>query len=169
MNNGPVAPDLSPYEEATYLLKVYEGPRALADCLSMLNHQFGVIQSRSELLLTLCTLSLTITGFSGPKIAASGEFARYSMAAGIIMVLLSAIVILVGILRVRWTTQSQGKNEVLTLQTIICYRNEKTRFFQISLVILVIGLSCYVASVVAYLVIGVPPSLTVPASSPRLL
>ena len=59
----------SPEEEARQLLVMHNGPQQLASCLQFLRHQFDVIQARMQILLTLSTLALTITGFSGPKIA----------------------------------------------------------------------------------------------------
>lgn len=57
-------------EEAGWLLKLHGGgDAALPACLKTASDQFTVIQTRSQLLLTLSTLTFTITGFSGPKIA----------------------------------------------------------------------------------------------------
>lgn len=97
------ATPLSPPDEADYLLELYEG--RLAPCLEFLKQHFNVIQARSQLLLTICTLALTITGFSGPKIAQTNMFARYSMVAGIVFVLATMVILLLGGLRIRWVTQ----------------------------------------------------------------
>ena len=141
-------------EEATRLLGLFNGENRLVQTMEFLRHHFDVIQARSQLLLTLATLALTITGFSGPKIAQTNLFARYSMALGIVFVLSAVVILLLGGLRIRWTTQFLGDDARETLIRIIRYRNHKTRLYFVELGLLVIGLTAYVASVVTYLLYG---------------
>ncbi len=141
-------------EEASRLLDLFTGERRLGEAIEFMRHHFDVIQARSQLLLTLATLALTITGFSGPKIAQTNLFARYSMALGIVFVLSAVVILLLGGLRIRWTTQFLGDDSRETLVRIIRYRNHKTRLYFVELGLLVIGLSAYVASVVTYLLYG---------------
>jgi len=141
-------------EEARQLLILYGGEGHLAAIMEFLRHHFDVIQARSQLLLTLATLALTITGFSGPKIAQTNLFARYSMAVGIVFVLTAVVILLTGGLRIRWTTQFLGGPGEESVARIIRYRNHKTRLYFAELGFLVIGLSAYVASVVTYLLYG---------------
>ncbi|MDA3960023.1 MAG: hypothetical protein PF961_04465 [Planctomycetota bacterium] len=138
--------------EARHLMVLYEGD--LSRCLDVLTRQFGVLQSRSQLLLTLATITLTITGFSGPRIAASGELARWSLVIGLAVVLISVILILLGTLRIRWMTQLV--TDPGSLATAIAYRDRKTRMYLFQLSVLVVGLSAYVLAVLAYFVSGVP-------------
>ena len=138
-------------EEAARLLGLFNGDDRLGAAIGFMRHHFDVLQVRSQLLLTLSTLALTITGFSGPKIAQTNLFARYSMAVGIVFVLSSVVILLLGGLRIRWTTQFLGDDPLETLVRIVRYRNMKTRLYFIELGLLVIGLSAYVASVVTYL------------------
>jgi len=130
------------------------GPDSLGKCMEFLRHHFDVIQARSQLLLTISTLALTITGFSGPKIAQTNDFARYSMALGISFVLFGMVFLLLGGLRIHWTTQFFEDTSEETLVRIIKYRNSKTRFYFVQLTFLVIGLAAYVASVITYLLKG---------------
>ena len=146
-----MSPRPTPPEEAAQLIALHGGAEHLPACLEVVARQFIVLQSRSQLLLTLATITLTITGFSGPKIAASGDIARVLMAVGLVFVLL-AVVILLGTLRVRWLTQFQGASAQATLVEIIEYRNRKTKWYLLELSLLVIGLSCYVCAVVSYLI-----------------
>ncbi len=141
-------------DEATHVLGLFVGEERLGQAIEFMRHHFDVIQARSQLLLTLSTLALTITGFSGPKIAQTNLFARYSMAVGIVFVLSAVVILLLGGLRIRWTTQFLGGEPHETLVRIIRYRNIKTRLYFIELGLLVVGLSAYVASVVTYLLYG---------------
>src|SRR4051812_31485428 len=101
-------------DEAARLLALHGGADRLASCLEVISRQFATIQSRTQLLLTLATITLTITGFSGPRIAESGEFARYSLVAGLGFVLL-AVAVLLSTLRIRWLTQFHGTDATGTL------------------------------------------------------
>lgn len=130
------------------------GPENLGKSMEFLRHHFNVIQARSQLLLTISTLALTITGFSGPKIAQTNDFARYSMAFGIAFVLAGMVFLLLGGLRIRWTTQLFEDTPEQTLIRIIEHRNSKTRYYFLQLTLLVVGLSAYVASVITYLMNG---------------
>jgi hypothetical protein len=145
---------LLPEDEANHLLNLYQGPEQVARCLDFLHNQFNVLQARFQLLLTLSTLALTITGFSGPKIAQTNAFARYSMVVGIILVLLATIVLLLWGLRIRWISQFVEPDERDVIAQIIRYRNSKTVVYVWVLTLLVVGLGGYVTSVVTYLFYG---------------
>lgn len=143
-------PLLNPEEEARHLLELFGGVQA--DCIRFLHDQFNVIQARGQFLLSLGTLTLTITGFSGPKIAQTNLFSRYSIAVGITLVLVSMMVLLLGSNRIRWVSQARAATPEATLVAIIRYRHQKTQFYLIELYLLVAGLSLYVASVVSFLI-----------------
>src|SRR5258708_27207082 len=112
-----MAPDPTPEQEADHLLRMHGGVPGFSQCLQVVRAQFLVIQTRCQLLLTLATITLTITGFSGPKIASSGLFSRIAMAAGLVLVL-AAVVILLSTLRIRWLTQFIEADERATLAAI---------------------------------------------------
>ncbi len=140
-----------PHEEARSLLVRFSN---LTACQQVIAHQFDVLQARTHMMLTLATLTLTITGFSGPKIAASNVVSQYTMILGLVFVLAAVVVTLGGTLRIRWLTQiGQGEAEAV-LQDMIAYRNQKTRLFRIELTLLVLGLTFYVASVITYMLVG---------------
>ncbi len=155
MANPNLTSDLheSPEAEAKQLLgEQSEG--GLKGATSILMQQFHVLQTRAQMMLTITTLTLTITGFSGPKIAASGIFAKSAMVAGILSTLASTLLILGGSLRIRWVTQFQGDDDLDLVTRVVRYRNSKTRLFFTEICLLVTGLTFYVASVVAYFLIG---------------
>jgi hypothetical protein len=143
---------IGPAEEAQYLLGLYDGK--LSSCLEFLKQHFNVIQAWSQLLLTICTLALTITRFSGTQIVQTNLFARYSMVLGIVFVLLVMVILLLGGLRIRWVTQMIAETLQATLSSIIRYRNRKTRLYFAELSLLVVGLTSYVVSVMTFLLYG---------------
>ena len=140
-------------EEADNLLRMHGGEAHMAECLRLLSGQFVVLQTRSQQLLTLATIVMTITGFSGPRIAASGGFARAAMAIGLVLTLGSIIFLLLN-LRVRWLTQFQEATVRDTLIAIIRYREGKRQTYLSIITLLIAGLASYVAAVVAYLITG---------------
>lgn len=142
----------APEAEAGQLLAMHPGPQQLASCIQFLRHQFDVIQARMQILLTLSTLALTITGFSGPKIAQTNAFARVSMALGIVFVLAALLVLLKSGLKLRWISQFTETDPTKILADIIRYRDGKTVIYGRALGLLLIGLTSYVASVVTFLI-----------------
>lgn len=142
---------MNPDEEARSLLARFS---EFTVCQQVITHQFDVLQSRSHMMLTLATLTLTITGFSGPKIAASNVVSQYAMILGLVFVLVAVVVTLAGTLRIRWLTQiGQGDAEAV-IRGMIVYRNQKTRLFRVELTLLVLGLTFYVVSVITYMLVG---------------
>ena len=93
-----------PHAEAERLLAVH-GSDGLAKVQGILSQQFQVLQSRSQLLLTLATITLTITGFSGPRIADSNPFGGPLMAIGLCFVLLA-----VAMIPLRYAAHSLGES-----------------------------------------------------------
>ncbi len=132
--------------EADRLLKMHEG--RLAQAIDVISRQFGVIQAREQLLLTLATLSLTITGFSGPKIVESSLVAKWCLALGLVIVLAGVLHIL-NTLQVKWLTQFAGNDREILIAALR-QRNSKTRAFARERLLLGLGLGFYVASVVAF-------------------
>ncbi len=140
---------LTPEEEIRYLLEIYDNSRD-----KTLNHvleNFTILQGRAQMLISLITICLTVTGFSGPTIAASSHFSRYTMIMGLIFVLVSAIVTLLGPLQLRWATQWRCEDIQQSLANLIRRRNQRTRRYHAAFLLLIIGLSGYCASVVGYM------------------
>jgi hypothetical protein len=147
----PLSEPIAPEQEAARLLLIYHD---LAKCLDIMSHEFGVIQNRTQLLLTLATLTLTITGFSGPKIAQSGVFSRYTMIIGMALAQIAILITLAGTFKIRWLGQFQEESDAATLAAIIRYRNFKTFLYRLEITVLIVGLTFYVASLTAYFITG---------------
>lgn len=144
----PSAPAPERLAEAARLLALHRGDAAQA--FAAVSQQFQVLQGRSQVLLTLATLTLTITGFSGPAMVKSGAFARGAMVAGLACVLAAVLVLLTG-LQIRWISQFDAGTPEATLAEALAWRDRKTARFRVELVLLGLGLASYVAAVIAYL------------------
>jgi hypothetical protein len=141
-------PSAGQHAEAVALLQLHDG--RLAPAMAVISSHFSVIQARSQLLLTLATLTLTITGFSGPTMAHSGWSARIGMVLGLVLVL-AGVILLLATLRATWLTKLVESDPALSLARMIAYRDGKTRTYRWQLTLLSLGLSSYVFAVVAYL------------------
>ena len=142
--------------EARHLLACFaNAPDPLGRSMERVSWQFGIMQSRSQLLLTLATITLTITGFSGPKIAESSPAARWGLGLGLSLVLASVLLLLAN-LRIRWLSQFLTGDDLRDLTAMIHHRDEKTRWYRIQICLLGTGLIAYVGAIVIYLLHGVP-------------
>ena len=145
---------LSPPEELDHLKAIYGGDDQAEKLYANLTDSFNVLQNRAQMLLSLITITLTITGFSGPRIAESSSLARISIAAGLILVLLSALILMAGPLRLRWCTRLRSSSVDQSLLKLIHQRNARTRRYHLASLSLVVGLIGYVTSVISFLITG---------------
>lgn len=142
--------ELTPEQELDYLHELH-GREQPDRALAVIVGQFETLQSRAQTLLGLVTICLTISGFSGPSIAASGPGARWSISVGLALVLAAAVVTLAGPLQLRWATQWRAESNEASLLGLIRNRNERTRRYNLAFRLLVLGLAGYVGSLVSYL------------------
>ena len=140
----------SPDEELNYLFEIH-GEGNYTKLYDILIHSSTVLHNRSQLLLSLATICLTISGFSGPKIAASGFFTRGCLAFGLTSILLSVLIIISGPLHLRWGTQRRASTLDDSLKYLIQMRNVKTIKYHIAVVLLIIGLAGFVGSIIGYI------------------
>ncbi len=143
--------ELTVREEVEYLRELYGSDR---EVLARLTDAYTVIQGRAQMLLSLIALCLTITGFSGPKIAAASAFCRYSIVFGLGFVLIAALLLISGPLQLRWVTRYKADRFEDTVAHLIRRRNGRSHRYLLASLALVIGLTGYVGSVIAFLLGG---------------
>jgi hypothetical protein len=144
---------LSPSEELQNLKLIY-GESQTGQLYKALTDAFNVLHNRAQTLLSLITLTLTITGFSGPRIAESGPLARFAIVFGIAFVLLSALILMVGPMRLRWSTQLRSDSTDESLVKLIEQRNARTARYHAASIALFVGLIGYVTSIISFLITG---------------
>jgi len=147
------AETLTPDQELDFLKQIYGSDRS-DKLIEILTDSFNVLQNRAQMLLSLITITLTITGFSGPRIAESSLVARISIAFGLAFVLISALILMAGPLRINWCTRSKSVDIDQTLVKLIVQRNTRTNRYHLASIALVIGLIGYVSSVISFLISG---------------
>ena len=133
-------------EEASRLHALYaERP---ADLVAHLSQQIGTVKTYAQVLVGLCGLTVTVTGFSGAHMIRAGSAAAALMVGGIVLVLFGLIGCIQTITQLRWVSQDLRDDLVETAVIVIARRNRQQRRLSIAAVFVVAGLACYLGAVV---------------------
>jgi hypothetical protein len=141
-------------EEVRHIIAFANGDKGRA--FDIVERQLSVLVLRTQVLLSLAGIVVTVTGFSGRTIAQTSEVARALVATGIGVVLTSAAMAIGGVLRLRWLTQELGDDLEAALVRMLKLRDSKAKFLTVALVTFVAGFSCYVAAI-ALMLASTPP------------
>lgn len=144
----------SPREEAEQILKLVDGDGLRA--FEMVERQLSVLVLRTQVMLSLSGIVVTVTGFSGRAIAQTSVLARMSIAAGIFVVLAAAAVAIWGVLRLRWLTQIIDGDARATLVRGIEIRDRKSRYLSLALLLFVVGFGLYCFAIAQLLLAARP-------------
>jgi lysylphosphatidylglycerol synthetase-like protein (DUF2156 family) len=144
----------TPLQEATRILALAEGNGYRA--FETIERQLSVLVLRTQVMLSLSGIVITVTGFSGRAIAQTSELARLSISAGIFVVLAAAVVSITGVLRLHWLTQELGADILTTLVRSIAIRDAKSRSLRWSLLLFTIGVSLYCFAIAQLLLAARP-------------
>jgi hypothetical protein len=136
--------------EAQLILDLCKGDALRA--FEMVQGQLGVLVLRTQVMLSLSGIVITVTGFSGRAIAQTSALARGCIVSGLFIVLLAAAVAVAGVLRLRWLTQSLVADPLVTLRRGLEIRDRKSRFLSLALALFVAGFSLYCAAVAQLLI-----------------
>jgi len=150
---------LNPTEEARALLKVHKGHAP--EAIRLVQAQLDTVYARSQSLIGLASLTITVTGFSGRLIAATNFTAQVLIIAGLVAVLLAAFWIFLRVMPVRWITSDLDAGAESALALAIHRRNLKTNATRIGSWILFVGLVLYLAAVSIMLLHPEPLSVPV--------
>jgi hypothetical protein len=137
-------------EEADRILTLYGND--LPAIMTMLERQFVVLHNRAQVLLTLCGIVISTTGFSGRVIAGTNALAQALIVGGVALVLLSAAIVVWGVLHLRWLTMQSGEDTRAWLLTSLDYRDRKTNAYRVGIVVMLIGLTLYVGAIAVMLI-----------------
>lgn len=140
-------------EEARHLERLFaDQPIAL---VQYLGHQIATVKTYAQVLIGLCGLTVTVTGFSGAHMIRSGSAAAALMVAGIALVMIGLVTCIRTITRLRWVSQDLRDDLRETIEVVLSRRNRQQRALVIAAVFVAAGLACYLAAVtVAALVVG---------------
>jgi hypothetical protein len=132
-------------EEAERILKFTGADHFGA--LQVLERQLGVLVLRTQVLLSLCGIVITVTGFSGRAIAQTSFSARLCISLGIFVVLSAAATAIGGVLRIKWLTQVATDDALQTLVNAIEVRQQKAKYLAVSQILFVAGFALYCAAI----------------------
>jgi len=117
-------------QEARRILSLCKGDALRA--FEMVQGQLGVLVLRTQVMLSLSGIVITVTGFSGKAIAQTSLLARVSIVSGLFIVLCAAAVAVGGVLRLKWLTQTLTDDPLATLVAGISMRDKKAKFLAIA-------------------------------------
>ena len=140
--------------EAKNILQLCSGDRLRA--FEMVQSQLAVLVLRTQVMLSLSGIVITVTGFSGRAIAMTSNLARYSIASGIMIVLCSAAAAIWGVLRLSWLTQTIEEDTIAMLTRGLEIRDAKSRFLKVALVLFICGFSLYCFAIAQLLLAAQP-------------
>lgn len=144
-----------PRTEAQRILTLARDP---LKAYEIVERQLAVLVLRTQVMLSLCGIVITVTGFSGRAIAETGPLARLSIVSGLSLVLFAAAVAIGGVLRLKWLTQRMSDDPLQTLVRGIEVRDKKSRFLAVALVLFVAGFALYCLAIAQLLLAARPPA-----------
>jgi hypothetical protein len=118
-----------------------------ARAVGLVERQLNVLVLRTQVMLSLSGIVVTVTGFSGRAIAQTSALARMLIAAGILIVLSAAGTAIGGVLRLRWLTQIEGPDLRARLERMLAERDRKSRFLAAALGLFLVGFGCYCVAI----------------------
>ena len=136
--------------EAEKILELAGGDRLKA--FELVEKQLSVLVLRTQVMLSLSGIVITVTGFSGRNIAETSLLARASVVSGLFVVLAAAAVAVTGVLRLRWLTQELGGEMLVMLARLLAIRDRKSRFLSLALGLFVTGFALYCFAVAQLLI-----------------
>ncbi len=140
---SPAVPSSAQQAEAQRLAAAQSVP----ELLRFLADQLGVVKNQAQLLMGLCGLAITVTGFSGAHMIQAGALSAGSMVVGIALILVGAVAVLLVLLRVRWVSQDLTDSPTDTAARVIAHRDRQQRRLGVAGVFVALGLAAYLLSV----------------------
>lgn len=126
-----------------------------AQLVQYLATQLATVKTYAQVIVGLCGLTITVTGFSGAHMIRSGSTAALLMVAGIALVMIGLIVCIRTITALRWVSQDLSDDLIETATIVLARRDREQRLVSVGAIFVAGGLACYLGAVsVAALVSG---------------
>ena len=137
-------------EEIDRFVALY-GEEGTSKMMEAMERQFLILHNRSQVALGLAGIVITTTGFSGRIIAGTSALAQGLIVAGVGLAMVSALLVVLGVLHLRWLTQQPGELIRPWLETCLAYRDKKTNYYRAGIILLLVGIALYVAAIAVML------------------
>ena len=131
--------------EARRVIALVAGDQRAA--YDLVERQLVVLVLRTQVLLSLSGIVVTVTGFSGRQIALTNDLARCSITAGLVLVLGAALTAIGGVLRLRWLTQELSDDVATLVARGLALRDRKARWLAASMLLFGAGFALYVIAI----------------------
>ena len=132
-------------DETKEIMDYFQGNKV--EIYKMFENQFQVLYQRSQTLISLAGIVITVTGFSGRVIAQTSFLSRIFIVLGLFFVLLSGMLGIWGIIRIRFISQWYESDTYSFVFHLLENRNRKALYFIYSMAALIFGFTLYVASI----------------------
>lgn len=117
------------------------------ELVGFLANQIATVKTYAQILVGLCGLTVTVTGFSGAHMIRSGSAAAALMVGGIAFVVVGLVICIRTITLLQWVSQELRDDLVETARIVIGRRNRQQRALSIAAIFVAGGLLCYLAAV----------------------
>jgi hypothetical protein len=132
-------------EEAKRLHELFEYKAApLVNYLAM---QLATVKTYAQVLIGLCGLTITVTGFSGAHMIRASSVSAMLMVTGIAFVIVGLVFCIRTITALRWVSQELRDDITETARVCIARRNHQQKMVSIAAIFVTIGLAFYLAAV----------------------
>lgn len=132
-------------EEARRLVQLFaQSPAQLVQFLGM---QLAAVKTYAQVLIGLCGLTITVTGFSGAHMIRSSSLSASLMVAGIASVFVGLSICLRAVTALRWVSEDLRDDLTETARACVARRNQQQRWVRIAAVFVGGGLLFYLAAV----------------------
>lgn len=132
-------------EEARRLHELFD--QKPAPLVHYLATQLATVKTYAQVLIGLCGLTITVTGFSGAHMIQASSTSAMLMVTGIAFVIVGLVLCVRTITRLRWVSQELRDDIVETARVCIERRNRQQRQVSVAAVFVTIGLAFYLAAV----------------------
>lgn len=132
-------------EEARRLYDLYE--QKAAPLVNYLAMQLATVKTYAQVLIGLCGLTITVTGFSGAHMIRASSVSAMLMVTGIAFVIVGLVLCIRTITLLRWVSQELRDDITETARICIERRNRQQRMVSVAAVFVTIGLAFYLAAV----------------------
>lgn len=137
--------DMTVDEEARRLHELFE--QKAAPLVQYLAFQLSTVKTYAQVLIGLCGLTITVTGFSGAHMIRASSTSAMLMVTGIAFVVVGLILCIRTITALRWVSQDLRDDLIETARICINRRNRQQRIVTLAAIFVTIGLGFYMAAV----------------------
>jgi|GEM_PF-727213 len=146
-NEDAATRDMAIRTEAERIRRLFVGQDA--QLVLYIASQLSTIKTYAQVLVGLCGLTITVTGFSGAHMIRAGSLSAILMVSGIALVLVGLVLCLRTLTALRWVSQELRDDLVETAVVVIGRRNHQQRQVSIAGFFIAGGLAFYLAAVSA--------------------